>query len=86
MTRILVVTILVLGALLLGALLSGDGFNAISSGQASMQSIILMSGYLLLVSGGLITGIKTQGMAVLRYAVIWLAIGCLIALFYRVLH
>ena len=86
MTRILVVTILVLCALLLGALLSGDGFNAISSGQASMQSIILMAGYLLLVSGGLITGIKTQGMAVLRYAVIWLAIGCLIALFYRVLH
>lgn len=86
MSRILVSVILIMGALLLAALIAGDAVTSQITSAASLQSVALLLGYLALVSGVFITAVRTQGWTVLRYFAIWLAIACLIALVYRLMH
>ena len=86
MSRILISLALILIALLVGAMLTQDDFVPRMSDGSSLQSIALLTGYLILVSGGLVAGFRTQGWTLLRYLAIWLAIACLIALFYRMTH
>lgn len=84
-SRILAALVIVLGALLIGAMFAGGSAGEAMSSPVAVASLISASLVLLLVSGWFLSSVREQGARrMMQYALIWIAVGGVLALAYQV--
>ena len=85
--RTLLIMLIIGLAIALGVVLTAPHFSAVPAyGLRDSSRLAYLLVYALVISGTLWAALRNQGWRALRYAVIWLVIGGLIALLYMALY